>query len=162
MTGLGQNGVPPVRTPARTALLVEHYQAGMSAAQSAVLIGTVSKNAVISKRRRLGLMAVAAGGFGLDGFSTSQTPRPRCDGRRLRLFRGPPPLPTTPLPKMDHPPPAEAKPRRLTEVRRGECAWPLGPAEDAGDHRTLFCGAPAGAGASYCAMHAARAFRRAP
>ena len=71
MTGLGQNGVPPVWTPARTALLVAHYQAGMSAAQSAVLIGTVSKNAVISKRRRLGLMAVAAGGFGLDGFSTS-------------------------------------------------------------------------------------------
>lgn len=162
MSAAGTDGGQPVWTPSRTELLVHHYHAGLSAAQSAALIGTVSKNAVISKRRRLGLMAVVEVGRGPGAWSGLTAPRSRCDTGRIRLLRGPPPLPTAPLPQMDLPPPADANPKLLPERRFGECAWPLGPAEEAGGHRTLFCGAPTRAIGPYCAAHAARAYREAP
>ncbi len=153
-------GARPGWTAARAALLLDHYRAGLSAAQSADLIGAVSKNAVISKRRRLGLVATAAVGRDPAIWNAEEALRRRGVGAgRIRRFRGPPPLPVEPLPEMDHPPPPEADPRRLTERRAGGCAWPLGPAEAPGCHRTLFCGAPAAAGVSYCATHAARAYR---
>jgi hypothetical protein len=158
MSADGSLYIPPAWTPARIALLVEHYQAGMSAVDSARLIGAVSKNAVISKRRRLGLMAAATVRPESAGVAPDAAARRHARIGRARLFRGPPPLPIEPLPEMDGPPPPGAAPCLLTERRLGACAWPLGPAEVAGDHRTLFCGASA-PGARYCPAHAARAYR---
>ena len=146
---------------ARVRLLVDHYRSGLSASDSATLIGGVSKNAVVSKRRRLGLFAVVGvGAEPRDSAGAGAGDRRRERAGPIRLFRGPPPLPVEPLPEMDHPPPPDAEPKPLTARRFGECAWPLGAAAAEGDHRTLFCAAPAKAGASYCPAHAARAYRR--
>ena len=59
---------------------------------------------------------------------------------------------------MDWPAPACADPKTLAERSAGQCAWPLGPAEAAGDYRTLFCCAPVDRGRGYCATHRALAF----
>jgi GcrA cell cycle regulator len=79
---------------ARVLLLVDHYRRGLSASESATLIGGVSKNAVISKRRRLGLFAVVAAPRSPDGGES----RPRERVRPFRILRGPASLPVTPLP----------------------------------------------------------------
>jgi len=161
MSAIETAGAQPGWTTPRMALLVAHYHAGLSAAQSANLIGAVSKNAVISKRRRLGLVETVAVGREPTIRAADDAVQPRgVGGGRIRLFRGPPPLPVEPLPEMDGPTPADADPGILTERRVGGCAWPLGPAQEPGCHRTLFCGASVTAGVSYCAMHAARAYRR--
>jgi hypothetical protein len=145
-------------TAGRTALLVDHYWAGLSAAASAGLIGAVSKNAVVSKRRRLGLVASVAIGRRSDG-EVAPPPVPRRSAARTRLFREPPPLRVEPLPDMDGPPPPDASPRILADLPADGCAWPLGSADEPGSYRTLFCGAPLAAARSYCARHAARACR---
>ncbi|MDR3512375.1 MAG: GcrA family cell cycle regulator [Caulobacteraceae bacterium] len=150
----------PTWTEARVVLLVDHYRSGLSASESAGLIGGVSKNAVVSKRRRLGLLATIGPSPRDDCAAAEERRRPRLSSPRL--FRGPPPLPVSPLPQMDLPPPADADPKPLAARRTGRCAWPLGPAEEAGDYRTLFCGAPVKAGRGYCATHAARAYRGRP
>jgi len=147
-------------TSERTTLLVEHYNVGLSAAESAKLIGGVSKNAVISKRRRLGLVATVFVGQRPD-LSVEPVRRASRTPCRTRLLRGPPPLPVEPLPDMEPSLPSDARPLRLTERRLGDCAWPIGPAAEAGDYRTLFCGAPRARG-RYCATHAALAYRCAP
>lgn len=151
-------------SPARTELLRAHYALGLSAAVSAQLIGGVSRNAVISKRRRLGLMGAnplqsavrAARGdarsFGASACPSSFRASPaRLDDDEDRGRR-------EPLPFMDWPAPADAEPRTLAERSPGQCAWPLGPAEAQGDYRTLFCCAPVERGRGYCAAHRARAF----
>jgi GcrA cell cycle regulator len=143
-------------TAERVAALVEHYRTGLSAAESAALIGGVSKNAVVSKRRRLGLLASVAMG----ARSAAGRGFPRLTGLgRIRRLRCPPLLPTSPLPKMDGPRPPGANPKRLVERGFGDCAWPLGPAHEPGDYRTLFCGAPTLGCGRYCEAHAARAYR---
>jgi len=156
------NPAEPGWSRQRTELLRAHYALGLSAAVSAQLIGGVSRNAVISKRRRLGLLGAnplqsamratrcAARAVGAPTRSSSDRPslalRDDDDGRR------------EPLPFMDWPAPADAEPKPLAERARGQCAWPLGPAEAPGDYRTLFCCAPADPGRSYCATHRALAF----
>jgi GcrA cell cycle regulator len=141
-------------TGPRITLLINHYQAGLSAAESAILIGGVSKNAVVSKRRRLGLFATLRG-------PTENGVAARSEAYvRIRPFRGPPPLPTEPLPEMDQVRPLDCSPRRLVDRGADRCAWPLGPAEEPADYRTLFCGAPARTASSYCPLHAERARRR--
>ncbi len=144
-------------TPGRTAMVIAHYDAGLSAAESAAVIGNVSKSAVISKRRRLGLFAVVA-----EGEPPKETRRPHWPRSRLSGGRphGLPPLRVYPLPQMDLPAPPDAAPKTLTAKAIGECAWPLGPAGAEGDYRTLFCCAPKPVGAVYCAVHAARAYQR--
>lgn len=141
-------------TPARTTLLRLHHALGLSAAVSAKLIGDVSRNAVVSKRRRLGLVGRAVIALRLE-----PDPPSRSAGPRLRRWRplAPPEPPSEPLPFMDHPTPADARPATLTERAVGQCAWPLGPAEQPGGWRTLFCGAPVLARGPYCPTHRARA-----
>jgi hypothetical protein len=125
MSSVGADVTPTGWTSSRTALLVAHYQAGLSAAESARRIGAVSKNAVISKRRRLGQVAMAdVGRIAGACWADDARQRPRFGAGRVPLFRMPPPMPTEPLPRMDGPPPPGASPRRLTERRFGECVWP--------------------------------------
>jgi hypothetical protein len=143
-------------SPARTQLLRLHYALGLSAAVSAQLIGQVSRNAVISKRRRLGLMGAnplqTMRAFHVVGRTACPSPPghfswPQDDVADHRR---------QPLPLMELPVPPDAEPKTLRDRRRGECAWPLGPAEATGDYRTLFCCAPVEAGRGYCPVHRAR------
>jgi len=146
----------PTWSSAREALVRLHHALGLSAAASADLIGGVSRNAVISKRRRMGLVganplhwrdrAAAAASYARSPLARLAWPTPP----ELHACR-------EPLPFMDWPAPPDANPKRLADREPGECAWPLGPANEAGDYRTLFCCAPAERGRSLCAAHRARA-----
>jgi len=140
----------------RVALLQLHYLQGLSAAESARLICGVSRNAVISKRYRMGL-------FGrLETRPRLKRVEPREAGGRVR-YRCLAPredmMAVTPLPRMDLAPPPDARPAKLVDRAAKSCAWPLGPAEEPGDAATLFCGAPAPGPSPYCDVHAARARR---
>ncbi len=138
-------------TEARVALLRRHFAVGLTAAESAILLGGVSKNAVIAKRARLGL-------FGITRAKPGRPPK--AEGRLPSVtFRPEPDFKRIPLPPMDSPPPSGADPKPLARHRRGECVWPLGPAQEAGDWRTLFCCAPAVTGRRYCPTHGALARR---
>lgn len=136
-------------TRERVALLRRHYAVGLSAAESAILLG-VSKNAVISKRNRLGLQG-AVRSLGPKVSAKEQDQSPKIRRAREPKFR------RLPLPDMDLPLPPGAAPKALAFHKRGECVWPLGGAEAPGDWRTLFCRAPATIGRRYCTAHLQRA-----
>jgi hypothetical protein len=156
---LCQSSAHSAWTPARTALLIAHYQAGLSAAESARLMGDLTKNAVISKRRRLGLLGVASREEGGDiALAAGRAGEPRCRRASIR-FRVPPDLPVEPLPDMQRLCAPDARPVRLADRGYADCAWPLGPAHEPGDYRTLYCGAPTADGGRYCATHALQMFR---
>jgi hypothetical protein len=132
-------------TPARIDMLHRHFAAGMTAAQSADALGGVSRNAVLCKRLRLGLSSRPA---------DLVNPLVCLLAGRRFLPTEPPPLPCHPLPDMDLAPPADARPSRLVDKGRHACAWPLGPAEEPGDYRTLYCCAPSVRRRAYCQVHA--------
>jgi GcrA cell cycle regulator len=151
----------PAWSPGRVDLLRLHFDLGLSAKRSAELIGDgVTRNAVISKRRRLGLMGAnpLQTGVGPTSRVGRTTPLPRRSSR-AKAGLADEPTRREPLPFMDWPDPAGATPKTLTHREPGECAWPLGPAEAPGDDRTLFCCAPVEVGRSYCAVHDARVIR---
>ena len=146
--------VAEVWSPDRVALLHLHYLQGLSAAESARLIGGVSRNAVISKRYRMGLFGRMAVRPRL------KREEPTEPGGRVRYRRLAPReelMAVTPLPAMDLPPPPDARPAALADRPARSCAWPLGPAENPGDANTLFCCAPIAALGPYCAVHRDRA-----
>jgi GcrA cell cycle regulator len=140
----------PAWSDERVAQLRRHYRVGLTASESALLLGGVTKNAVIAKRQRLGLRGLAAAAHTVLG---PQAPR-RARMTRVRL---PPPFRCEPLPPMDPYPPPGANPKPLARHLEGECLWPLGPVEVGGDWRTLFCCARAKPEGAYCAAHAIRA-----
>jgi hypothetical protein len=146
-------------TAQRVAMLHLHYLQGMTAADSALILGGVTRNSVISKRYRLGLFGRAAPS------RPKLTRAPSNDGGAAAWLRRLGPreesLAVAPLPAMDFPPPPDARPATLADRQTRTCAWPLGPAERPGDAATLFCCAPLDARSPYCAVHAARS-RRAP
>ena len=161
------DAIEPAWSPARTELLRLHHALGLSAAVSALLIGGVSRNAVISKRRRCGLLGanplqsamrtVRCMGWWDDRPSRSTSPR-----RPISRFDDGAGVGREALPFMDWPAPADADPKTLANRSSGQCAWPLGPAEAMGDYRTLFCCAPVQQGRGYCAVHRARALSDQP
>jgi hypothetical protein len=132
-------------TPDRIDMLYRHFALGMTAGQSADALGGVSRNAVLSKRLRLGLSSTSAAPLGsMAGLLA---------GRRFQPI-DPPPLPCQPLPEMDVALPADARPGPLACKGRRDCAWPLGPAGEPGDYRTLYCCAPRAGRGAYCPVHA--------
>jgi GcrA cell cycle regulator len=137
------------------AQLRRHYSVGLTAAESALLLGGVSRSAVIAKRNRLGLVG-APPRRRADETQVSGAEKPRA---RYPRFRPEPPFAVWPLPDMDRPPPHDARPAALARHQRGQCLWPLGPAEAAADWRSLFCCAPTLSSRPYCAIHAERARR---
>ena len=140
-----------VWTAKRSELLHRHFDRGLTAAQSAELIGGVTRDAVISKRRRLGLAPTKAARDILGALPPPT--RSLVAGFPVPRFR------CEPLPDMDLPAPPDAAPKRLADREFGECAWPLGTADEEGDYRTLFCCAPVKRGRPYCIDHAAVAKR---
>jgi GcrA cell cycle regulator len=150
----GLSDGPLAWTPDRVALLELHYARGLSAAESARLLGGVTRNSVISKRYRLGLLGRIAPVYPLKprGLGPAKT-------RLRRIAPADELLDVAPLPQMDMPPPIDARPSILADRAPFACAWPLGPAEQPGDAATLFCGAPRVIGRAYCSVHAERARR---
>jgi hypothetical protein len=136
----------------RVEALSEHRRLGLTAAQSAILLGT-TKNAVIAKRYRLGLVGVAKVAKAAPCLVAAPVRR-----AATVIFRAPPAFPAEPLPEMDQPAPLDSAPVTLADRRSDQCAWPLGRTEEPADWRTLFCGAPV-VRASFCACHAARAYQ---
>ncbi len=132
--------------------LCEHFALGLTAAESAALIGGVSGNAVSLKRLRLGLFVRRT--------EPHSTLASLFAARRVRHPIEPPRFRCDPLPAMEAATRPQARPKRLMERRRGECAWPVGPVLAAGDYDSLFCCAPALDRRSYCAAHDALSRRR--
>jgi GcrA cell cycle regulator len=158
-------------TTERIELLTELWTKGLSASQiAAELGGDVSRNAVISKAHRLGLVHGTA--------KPASTPRPRKP-------RSPDPAPSVestshnePMPpsmltnsvaanEPTAPPPAPLPPREgavvpqsegvtIMELREGVCRWPLG---DPTTPEFRYCGARAVEGLPYCAHHAQLAYQ---
>ena len=145
-----------VWSPERVALLQLHYLQGMAAAESARLIG-LTRNAVISKRYRLGLF-----GRAVSDRPRSRPSKPLKTGDAVRPFWFSPRedlMAVEPLPAMDLPPPPDARPSILADRPARTCGWPLGPAEDPGDATSLFCCAPVVGRKSYCTAHLRRSLR---
>jgi hypothetical protein len=138
-------------TEERVNLLKRHFAVGLTATESAILL-CVSKNAVISKRNRLGLTGFAR------AIGAGPAVKRRMRAPMLRIAREPD-FRRLPLPAMDAAPPPDANPKPLAQHKCGECVWPLGRADEAGDWRTLFCCAPVRLGVRYCQTHAARSRR---
>jgi hypothetical protein len=151
------NALANIPAPTRWSLervdqLRHHYRLGLTAAESAALLGGVSKNAVISKRTRLGLTG---------GRLVVRGPAEGRRGPQARpwRWRPEPDFHCEPLPAMDGAAPVGACPKPLSQHRPGECLWPLGSVESPGDWRTLFCCAAVKDDRRYCEAHASRARR---
>jgi len=132
-------------TQDRIDMLYRYFALGMTAGESADALGGVSRNAVLCKRLRLGLTTRATVScYDLAGLLTGRCYQPI----------DPPPLPCRPLPDLDSALPPQARPSRLAGKGRRDCSWPLGPASEPGDYRTLYCCAPRAEHSAYCPVHA--------
>ena len=137
-------------TPERVEQLRHFVVNGLTCSQIATEIG-VTRNAVIGKIHRLGLIPVRApGGSGRPCSPRSR--RERVASRRPLLqvlfcesARVAEATVTGPV--------QSGQPRQLLELTKGQCRWPLGEAD------LVFCGNEAIAGLSYCVGHARMAYR---
>jgi GcrA cell cycle regulator len=129
-------------TDERVEKLKQLWGSGMTAAQIAEELGTVSRNAVIGKAHRLGL-------------SVSKKPvaRPAHKPMLPRPKRAAVAPVTAPVPPAP-PPRPDVRAEDLPWHRR--CQWPIG---HPGDDDFHFCGAVAAAGKPYCPQHCAAAYR---
>lgn len=140
----------------RVRVLTTLWNAGISASECASLLGSVTRNAVISKVTRSGLAAPGRmhpkpcnGLTACPREQPARTPRIR---NRSPAKRDEPPPP--PLPKIDDFAIPVDQRRSLVQLTADFCHWPVGdPLEPA----FFFCGAPARQGGPYCASHHARA-----
>jgi GcrA cell cycle regulator len=125
----------------------ELFYAGASASETALRIGGVSRNAVIGKWHRLGLVR-----------APKQRSRLRSEGSRTarhkeRIARTPKRLPPTffaePLP-----PAVETDVARVSfaDLEKHHCRWPVG------EPTAGFCGCKPLDGLPYCEPHARRAY----
>jgi GcrA cell cycle regulator len=163
-------------TDERVELLKQHFHAGLSATESAKILRGVSRNAVISKRFRLGLahgdraprvrVDSALVNHRLKARAAKAPPVARAPHQnaglafRTRAFTARAPEPTTPDRPAPEPAPVPAAARGLhiRDEGFGGCRWPIG--EDDDGH--LHCCAPRRPGAIYCDDHKARSYTRAP
>jgi len=134
------------------------YLSGLSASQIAARLGGVSRNAVIGKALRMGLVSPYGRRASAPGKTPRQIATAEATGAVQRIKSGsiyngdPRKSPARVAPVADV---TGAKP--WTERKTGECAFPVGG--EGAD--TLSCCAPSGGG-TYCAAHMARMFVKAP
>jgi GcrA cell cycle regulator len=115
----------------RVAKLKGLWGEGRTASQIAVLLGDVTRNAVIGKAHRLGLKGRPSP-IRKDKVATTAAPKPV---RRV----------------------AAQAPSRQSRVSDRQCHWPIGHPREPGFH---FCGAPAIDDKPYCENHCNLAYRR--
>ncbi len=155
----------------RVALLRRLWIDGTSASQCAERIGGCSRNAVISKIHRLGLLGRAqdAGRGKPSGFARAASVRKI---RKIRAANSNKPIATAaPSFNVPHIPIVPVEPheptyteidvpigerKRLIDLERDDCRWPIGDPRDADFH---FCNDKRVLGKSYCAHHVAVAYQ---
>ena len=128
----------------------------------------ISKNAVVGKAHRLGLVARPSPiRRDAAGESVARLPSPRrVSGPTLPPLQAASPAPVSPpLPAVAPPPPVPEAPRPVAAPvlravparapRRSACCWPIG---EPGTPSFRFCEADAQAGKPYCAEHAQLAY----
>lgn len=149
-------------TDERVDLLKQLWGTGLSASQIAGEIGVVSRNAVIGKASRLGLvygqdrtagprpgkarMAVASRRRRLAGPNASK------DNALLHRIATPAPKGPPPIPVADGDTPLDQR-KALLDLRNDTCRWPIG---DPSSPDFFFCGAPDAdlvRGHPYCRHH---------
>ena len=153
-------------TPERTALLIQLFKEGLSAAQIAAQInarlgGNITRNAVIGKLYRLGLSG--RGRPASISRPRRQPARPRSSGNTA--LKAQPLIIRRPKPQ----PRPRPQPRPIQEIeipvgnrvtllmlKPDSCRWPHG---DPGTENFSFCGRKAKPDCPYCEDHAAHAYQ---
>lgn len=121
------------------------WQNGLSASQVASALGNVTRNAVLGKLHRLGLLA----GSPDKRPARLRSSMPRC--RAIRSSKG-----TLPAPVVEPDPFTfdDGSFATVVTVNDRMCRWPIGDPKVGGFH---FCGQTTKAGSCYCEAHTQRA-----
>ena len=148
-------------TDARIALISRLWSEGVSASGIAEALGDVSRNAVLGKLHRMGLLRSrlpASEPRRYEGPSNPGAPaamRPAAARPRPHAASAPPTPPRSPWRETAFAPLAGTTPRPWLTREFGECAFPVGgEGED-----VLSCCAPARGPGAYCAAHHAFFFK---
>lgn len=139
-------------TDERVEMLKQHHADGLSAHQSAMILGGVSRLAIIGKRARLGLSMSREARIATHGPKPAPTPKPPRqvpDTRRLKVTAPPEVIDAMPVIVDDKP----GVPL-LTLRRFGQCRWPVQDGDAPAD--MMFCGSECVG--SYCDPHRIRAY----
>lgn len=133
-------------TPERVETLKAMRADGKSAAAIGAAIG-ISRNAVIGKASRLGLVCKSPAGF-LQS-AVKRSPKPRQPKAIIPPWHAAPPMQCEPI--ADDEPPADLI--TFDELTESTCRFPYG------DRDYLFCGKPPYGSMVYCANHCMRCFQ---
>jgi GcrA cell cycle regulator len=137
-------------TDARVRTLVALWKDGLSASRIATELGGVTRNAVLGKLHRLGLLGRRSAAA-----RPRPEPRPRRRARRVGAAAAVrQEVPAHCEPSIDLP----GLVGQLEALRARQCRWPIGDPRSGGFG---FCGRPAEAG-PYCAAHRRQAYRPRP
>lgn len=135
-------------TDARVAFMVERWRDGESASLIARQLGGVTRNAVIGKLHRLGIMRAPVERQAKPQKRPAVKDRAAKLPKRLKVLRRVRAVACEP----------QGHGVTLYDIGAHACRWPVG--RDAhGEH--IFCGHDAEPGGSWCAFHAGRAFTKA-
>ena len=173
-------------TPERIETAKAMWIAGRSATEIANHLGGLTRNAVIGKVHRLGLMRsertakkAPASPKRIKEAKPASAPKRKksgagpmgsLEGHRPNVIKGVQgaqpsqkvvPIESAIKARLRAAETANAAARRvgIMDLQRGECRWPVNDAAKGGEH--LFCAAPAIPGKPYCAAHAAVAYQAA-
>jgi GcrA cell cycle regulator len=150
-------------TEERIAELTRLVAQGESASEIAAALGWVTRNAVIGKMMRLGLVSrsglKAARDRPLPKMPRERAPRPPKPERAPRPFQL---LPVS-VPKPPTPPPAPRSPtassRILADLEPRHCRFPLDDPGAGNMEHTLFCAEAVAEDQRYCPSHRAMCFQ---
>lgn len=136
------------------AALREHFVRRLTCAESAGLLG-VSRNAIIGKRTRLGLVTPPAPAAAERPTNAPRHPGGDGTAMRFMLFRiaRGRVLPRFPLPEMAPQAQDFVGAKVLADLGRRQCRWPLQEASEEADGATLFCADPCRGARVYCERH---------
>jgi GcrA cell cycle regulator len=155
-------------TDDRIAAMTAHFYQGLSASQSAKLLGGVTRNAVIGRRFRMGLVLTPEQRSAAMATGANRQPARRTTPKGLPLY------PREPKPRLVAPArPPESRDPRWTPPRAStalpatavtfsdrephQCVWCVEPFEAPAHEFMMVCGARvAEAGRPYCEAHEAR------
>jgi GcrA cell cycle regulator len=121
------------------------WHEGLSASQVAHALGNVTRNAVLGKLHRLGLLAESAG---------ARPIRPRSTAPRCRAVRPSKIALRVPVVEPDPFTLGDGSFATMVTVSDCMCRWPIGDPKDRDFH---FCGHTPKAGSRYCEAHTQRA-----
>jgi GcrA cell cycle regulator len=143
----------PLWTDDRIEILTKLWNEGRSGSEIATILHGVTRSAVISKVKRLGLAPRESG--------YEHHKRPLKAAKRIRA----PGTPRVRAPKINpikYTPPALVAPiivNGVTLSRRSTCKWPFGEPDDSDFH---YCDSPSELGRSYCPTHSHEAHSHKP